>query len=372
MIFKIPIKTGSDRYPVYIGCQFLDRLGPVLKKHVKARAILLVSDAGVTPLYARECRIALEAGGFSVKLAEIQGGETHKSLETASALYDRAIEVGLDRSDAVLALGGGITGDLAGFVAATYLRGIGFIQVPTTLLAMIDSSVGGKVAVNHPRGKNLIGAFYQPNLVCADTALLQSLPEREFNAGLAEMVKSGLIGDERLFERMEALSPDGGVSKIEALRPSSLMLKKLIARSVLLKKKVVQEDEKELGLRRVLNLGHTFGHALEASTGYTYFLHGEAVAWGMALAARLSRYLGLLSLERERRIIRVVRWLNPPEPPGFITGESLEQALQYDKKREQETLIFILPVEAGGVTVCRSPSRKLLKKTLDDFLLGNI
>lgn len=372
MMLKIQIDTESKLYPVYVGYNFLNRIGPVLKKHLNARVILVVSDKNVASLYADEFRDALLAGGFSVELAEIEGGELNKSMEAAAKLYDRAILAGLDRGDAVLALGGGITGDLAGFVAATYLRGIEFIQVPTTLLAMIDSSVGGKVAVNHPRGKNLIGAFYQPAAVFADTALLKSLPEREFNAGLAEMLKCGLIGDKRLFQRLEVLSGKGEDRKKMCLKPSSLLLKKMIARSVMLKRDVVRQDERENGLRKVLNLGHTFGHALESSTGFTFFLHGEAVTWGMALAARLSRRLGLLKMENEKRIISVTRWLDPPGPPGFLTRESLAEALQYDKKREQDSMVFVLPVDTGRVVFYKSPPDLAIQKTLDDFLQGKI
>ncbi len=370
-MLKIKIDTESKTYPVYIGTHVLDRIGPVLKKYINARVILVVSDPSVTPLYAGTCRDALQAGGFSVELAEIQGGEPNKSMEAASALYDRAISAGLSRGDAVLALGGGITGDLAGFVAATYLRGIAFIQVPTTLLAMVDSSVGGKVAVNHPRGKNLIGAFYQPEAVFADTALLKTLPEREFVSGLAEVVKCGLIGDRPLFQRLEALSL-GRTKGDSVLEPSGMLLKKMIARAVILKKNVVLKDEKEDDLRRVLNLGHTFGHALEASTGYAYFLHGEAVAWGMALAARLSRRLNLLSEENQRRIIRIVRWLDPPRPPGDLTRDRLTEALQYDKKRERNALVFILPVDIGRVVIYRSPPGHLIQETLDEFLQSKL
>lgn len=371
-MFNIQVHTESKRYPVFIGTNILDRIGPVLKKYVNARVILVVSDSIVAPLYAGACREALQGVGFSVELAEFQCGERSKSLEAASALYDRAITTGLSRGDAILALGGGVTGDLTGFVAATYLRGIAFIQVPTTLLAMVDSSVGGKVAVNHSRGKNLIGAFYQPAAVFADTALLRTLPEREFIAGLAEVVKCGLIGDQWLFQRLETLSLGRSKGGSEVLAPSGILLKKLIARSVMLKRNVVLQDEKENDLRRVLNLGHTFGHALEASTGYDYFLHGEAVAWGMALAARLSRRLKLLSEENEKRIIRVVRWLDPPGPPGYLTRDSLVDALQYDKKREQEGLVFVLPVDIGRVIFYRSPPWDAIQEALDAFLQEKI
>ncbi len=371
-MLKIQIDTRSKGYPVYIGDHLLNRMGPVLKNHLDARVILVVSDAHVAHLYAGRCRETLRQAGYSVELAEIAGGEPHKSLEAAAGLYDRAIAAGLHRGDAVLALGGGITGDLAGFVAATYLRGIPFVQVPTTLLAMVDSSVGGKVAVNHPRGKNLIGAFYQPDAVFADTKLLQTLPEREFYAGLAEVVKCGLIGDPGLFFRLEALSQRSRVGEEELLDPSGLLVKKLIARAVLLKRNVVCQDEREEDLRRVLNLGHTFGHALESSTGYTHYLHGEAVAWGLALAARLACRLNLLQDLDERRIIRIVRWLGPPAAPGFLTRDSLLEALQFDKKREGLDSIFVLPLRIGRVSFFRSPPLDALQATLDDFLQGRL
>jgi len=371
-MLKVQIDTRSKSYPVYIGDHLLSRMGPVLKNHLDARVILVVSDAHVAHLYAGRCRETLRQAGYRVELAEITGGEPHKSLEAAAGLYDRAIAAGLHRGDAFLALGGGITGDLAGFVAATYLRGISFVQVPTTLLAMVDSSVGGKVAVNHPRGKNLIGAFYQPDAVFADTAVLQTLPEREFYAGLAEVVKCGLIGDPALFSRLEALSRRRRVEGKEILDRSGLLVKKLIARAVLLKRNVVRQDETEEDLRRVLNLGHTFGHALESSTGYTYYLHGEAVAWGLALAARLARRLNLLQDLDEQRIIRIVRWLGPPAAPGFLTRDSLLQALQFDKKREGVDSIFVLPETIGRVSFYRSPPLDALRATFDDFLQGRL
>ena len=278
----------------------------------------MISDKNVAPHYAPGCLQSLRSAGFKPYLEVLAGGEKEKSLAVAANLYTRALQAGLDRRAAIIALGGGVIGDLAGFVAATYLRGVPYVQVPTTLLAMVDSSVGGKVAVNHPRGKNLIGAFYQPTLVISDAATLKTLPGREFNAGLAELVKYALIWDKKFFARLESLHRgnfSAGESLLQADHPQLL---KFILRAVRIKGEIVSRDEREKDLRRILNFGHTFAHALESATDFAYYLHGEAVACGMLMATRLAVLLQILDRASARRIrTLLLQQLKFPSPPGL-------------------------------------------------------
>ncbi len=364
-MLKVVLRAGPKSYPVYLGRHLIEKLGIILAGHLPACSLLLVSDRNVCAHYAEGCLQSLKRGGFEPHLEVLHGGESDKSLDVAARIYSKALAAGLDRRSAIVALGGGVVGDLAGFVAATYLRGIPYVQVPTTLLAMIDSSVGGKVAVNHPLAKNIIGAFYQPTAVLSDVATLATLPGREFKAGLAELVKYGVIWDGRLFERLEKIFFRNG-------HFNSRELVMLIAASVAIKGKIVFLDEREEDLRRILNFGHTFGHALEAATGYRHYLHGEAVACGMAMAARLSACLGRLDRPAEKRIVNIVKKLNPPGPPAGLTVHSVMKALLFDKKKEREELIFILPEEIGRVSIYRSPPEHLVSRVIEEFLGGEI
>ncbi len=371
-MLKIKLRTGSGAYPVYLGRGILDKLGVLALSRLPACPLLVVSDGNVAPLYGANCLESLRRAGFKAELAVLEGGEKDKSFATALTLYTSALEAGLDRHTAIVALGGGVVGDLAGFVAATYLRGIPYIQVPTTLLAMVDSSIGGKVAVNHPLGKNLIGAFYQPSLVAGDTATLETLPPREFNAGLAELVKYGVIWEQKLFIHLESLLSRSSGAPLAAvlLRARGAWLPWLIARAVAIKGEIVCRDEREKDLRRILNFGHTFGHALEAATEYGYYLHGEAVACGMAMAARLAVLLKLLSPGEAQRIGRVLGRLQVPPPPRGLSREKVAAALYYDKKKEGEELIFILPVALGRVIACKGPPFPLVEQVLAEYLEG--
>ncbi|RJX25583.1 MAG: 3-dehydroquinate synthase [Dethiobacter sp.] len=373
-MFKIKIKTDQKAYPVYLGRGMIDSIGSVISAYLPACSILVVSDRNVSLYYGERCLESLRRAGFKPYLEVLEGGEKDKSLTAASTLYTRALEAGLDRHAAIVALGGGVTGDLAGFVAATYLRGVPYVQVPTTLLAMVDSSIGGKVAVNHPLGKNLIGAFYQPSLVISDVDTLNTLPEREFNAGLAELVKYGVIWDKKLFERLESLkslsrraSPRGLLLEID-----NPWLLKFIARAVLIKGEIVCRDEREKNLRRVLNFGHTFGHALEAATGYAYYLHGEAVACGMAMAARLAVLLNILDPASERRIKTLLKQLKTPFPPQGLNKDTVAEALFYDKKKEGGELVFVLPTAPGRVLMYKAPPFSLMEQVIEEYLRGDL
>lgn len=373
-MYKVKIKTEQKTYPVFLGRKALDSAGRIISTCLPACTALVISDKNVAAHYGEKCLDSLRRKGFKPFLEVLEGGEKEKSLSSASALYSRALKTGMDRSSVIIALGGGVIGDLAGFVAATYLRGVPYVQLPTTLLAMVDSSVGGKVAVNHPLGKNLIGAFYQPALVVADENTLNTLPEREFNAGLAELIKYGIIRDKTLFERLElSLSTGKNTSpKKYFLEMNGSRLLKHIVRAVIIKGNIVSQDEREKDLRRILNFGHTFGHALEAGTGFRYYLHGEAVACGMAMAARLAALLGILDPLFVQRIIALLKCLHVPPPPARLSLATITEALFYDKKKEGKELVFILPVSFGQTTACKAPPAHLIERVIEEYLGGGI
>jgi 3-dehydroquinate synthase len=374
ILYKVKIRTEQKTYPVLLGKKVLNNVGRIISSYLPACRTLLISDKNVAAHYGEMCMESLRKRGFQPFLEVLEGGEKEKSLATASALYSSALEAGLDRSAIIIALGGGVIGDLAGFVAATYLRGVPCVQLPTTLLAMVDSSVGGKVAVNHPLGKNLIGAFYQPALVVADQSTLITLPEREFNAGLSELIKYGIIRDKTLFEKLElSLFASNNFSpKKYFLESNSTRLLKYIIRAVIIKGEIVSQDEREKDLRRILNFGHTFGHALEAGTGFRYYLHGEAVACGMAMAARLAVLLGILEPPFGQRIIALLKRLHVPPPPGGLNLNDVTEALFYDKKKEGDGLVFILPTALGQTTAFKAPPAPLIERVIEEYLDGGL
>lgn len=341
---RVPVALGDRSYGIRVAPNALATLGEEMAQVLKPGPCLVVTNPTVQRLYGEAAKAALESAGWRPVFAAVPDSEGAKSLKEAERLYDQAIDMRLERRHPVVALGGGVVGDLAGFVAATYQRGVPFVQVPTTLLAQIDSSVGGKVAVNHPRGKNLIGAFHQPALVVADPLTLHSLPAREFKAGLAELVKYGVILDAAFFARLEHELPQIVDRTLEALVPA-------IARSCELKAQVVAEDEREGGLRAILNFGHTVGHALEAVTHYRTYLHGEAVSIGMVAAGAIAAELGLWSEADQRRL---VAWLGavglPVTLPGLST-KALIEAMGHDKKVQDGNLRFVLPLEMGRVVM---------------------
>ena len=288
------VRTATQSYPIFVGCGLLDKLGEKMKELGLSGAVTIISDETVSSIYGHKVERILQDAGFIVNSFVVPPGEETKSFNSVIRIYDFLVKRRVERGDILIALGGGMVGDLAGFVAATFLRGISWIQVPTSLVAMVDASIGGKVGINHPQGKNLIGAFYQPSFVLADCHTLASLPQRELTSGWAEVIKHGLILDKSFFEFLEA-----NVDKLIKLDPTAVT--KAIARSAAIKAQVVSEDEKERGKRIILNYGHTIAHGLEAASQYGRFLHGEAVAIGMMGAAKLSQRLGLLSVEVVQR-----------------------------------------------------------------------
>ena len=342
MATTVQVKLGERSYPIAIGRDL-----PVAASIEDAQGLtaMVVSDATVDALFGAECQRRLEARGFVCLRAVVPAGEETKNLDQAAKLYARAAEAGLDRSGVIVALGGGMAGDLAGFVAATYLRGVRFVQVPTTLLAMVDSSVGGKTAVNLPQGKNLVGAFYQPVEVDADLDFLRSLPQREYVSGLAEVVKYGVIWDAALFGLLEKHAD-------EILGRDIAWLERVVARCCEIKAEIVAIDEREIGPRAILNFGHTLAHALEKVDGYGRWLHGEAVAIGMCYAARVSvSREGFPAEDAERMVQLLTRFELPVKPQADTTTDwaALWNAMMLDKKTIKKRPRFVLARKLGAV-----------------------
>lgn len=341
---EVPVELGARTYPVVVGTHLLGEVGPRLSGlGFRGRAALVTSER-VGALYAAPVVESLRASGLQPTVIEIPDGEEHKNLAWLAMIYDRLLDAGIERRSPVVALGGGVVSDLAGFAAATLLRGVPTAIVATTLVAQVDAAIGGKTGVNHARGKNLLGAFHQPRLVVADVALLHSLPRREFVAGLAETIKYGIIGDAALFTRLE-----NGLADVLARRSDVLV--DLVAACAAQKAAVVSADEREeRGGRAVLNFGHTLGHALEALTDYREFLHGEAVAIGMVAAARVSCGLGRCTPEVVDRIVRILGQAGlPTEIPQGISPAALAVAMQADKKAANGRIRFVC-VSAIGRT----------------------
>lgn len=350
---KVRIELGERSYFVHIGHGALADLGAVVQAAVpSARRVLVIADAAVAGRFGPAAGTALAAAGLEVHTATAAAGEPGKTLPEAARLYDACLDARLERGSAIVALGGGATGDLAGFVAATYLRGIAFVQAPTTLLAMVDASVGGKVAVNLPRGKNLVGAFHQPRAVVADIATLDTLNDREYRSGLAEVVKHGILRDRALFEYLEQ-----NAAAVLARDPATL--EHVVERNVRIKGAVVSADEREGGLRAILNLGHTIGHGLEAvqgrMEGHGDLLHGECVSVGTVGAARLARRAGVLAQPDlpERLAALLQRFGLPVRFPAGTDVPDVKAAMTLDKKAEGGQLTWVLPARVGQVQVTR-------------------
>ncbi|MBN9389311.1 MAG: 3-dehydroquinate synthase [Chloroflexi bacterium] len=367
------VQTSQGSYPVLFGENLLANLGDVLLKYLPQaanRKAFIISDDQVGPLFAPTVQGALEKSGFRVFVYQVPAGESSKSLTQVSALYDWLAAGRAERKDLVLALGGGVVGDLTGFVASSWLRGLPFVQLPTTLLAMVDSSVGGKTGVNHPTGKNLIGAFYPPQAVIADVLTLTHLPERARRSGWSEVVKHGVIpgtGTEQAalarFERLER--------NVFALNTGDMALTASILReSVAVKAGVVQEDEREMGLRITLNYGHTYGHALEAAGGYTQLLHGEAVAIGLQGAARLAELLGYCSPEFVARQKTLLEAFGLPTSARVYNfdREKILASMKLDKKVEAGAVRWILPRGIGSVEVTRAVPAEAVAQVLEELL----
>jgi 3-dehydroquinate synthase len=339
------VELGPASHTVNIGAGLLDRLGELAAAAGLGGRCALVTDTNVARLFAARAEHALRAAGFDPLIVEVAPGETSKSTAALERVYDRLIEAGLDRGASIFALGGGVVGDLAGFAAATFLRGVPLVQVPTTLLAQVDSALGGKTAINHRLGKNLIGAIYQPRLIVADVGLLHTMPEREFREGLAEVIKYGAIMDAPFVAELER-----DLEPILARRPA--LLEAIVDRCLRHKAYVVERDEREAELRSILNFGHTVGHALENSAGYGRYLHGEAIAIGMTAAARLSCHLaGLPRADAQRLRALIAAYRLPTEMPPGWNNDDFRQALSRDKKRAGDGIRFVLLPVLGRITM---------------------
>ena len=364
-MYTVEVNLDERSYPIYIGENLLsaDGLREWLVPHIPGSQCLVLTNETVNALYGDVVREAL--GNFQVDSFTMQDGEEHKNLHSYTEALDYLMAKRHNRTTCVIALGGGVVGDLAGFVAATFQRGVKFIQVPTTLLAQVDSSVGGKTAVNHPAGKNMIGAFYQPQAVVIDTQVLSSLPQREFVAGIAEVVKYGVIDDAEFFAWLEQNS-----AAIVAKSPTALG--HIIARSCEVKAKIVALDEREGGIRAILNFGHTFGHAIENLAGYGQWLHGEAVSIGMVMAADFSRQLGLLDEDSQSRIVTLLDQLNlPVSLPEDVDIDDMLSAMGMDKKVDDGKLRFIVCEGLGSATVCDDFSDEILRQVLTKYCRGS-
>lgn len=352
------VQLGPDSYPIYVGSNCLDRLADAFLRHCGCRRAVIITDDNVNKYYGSSVKDLLIAGGIEANIISIPPGEGSKYLPTLQSVYDQLFDFSVERSDAIVALGGGVVGDLAGFAAACFKRGIKYVQVPTTLLAMVDSSIGGKTAVNHPRGKNMIGAFYQPKLVFADIAVLKTLPRRELGCGLAETVKHAIIRDGLFFEFLEKHA-----GQIIALRQDLLV--ELVVRNCNIKAEVVSADERESGLRRILNLGHSIGHALETVFSGGDYHHGEAVSLGMVAAARLAVGRKLL---KESLLPRIVNLLQAFDLPTGIRGDipvnDLYTAMLHDKKVEAGRLNFVLPTALGNCTIVSDLTETQIKTAI--------
>ena len=351
----LKVDLGERSYPIHIGEGLLDQ-PELLAPHIAGRQVAIVTNETVAPLYLE--RLTRSLAQYSVVPIILPDGEAHKNWETLQLIFDGLLTARHDRRTTVVALGGGVVGDMAGFAAACYQRGVDFIQVPTTLLSQVDSSVGGKTGINHPLGKNMVGAFYQPNAVVIDTAVLRTLPARELSAGLAEVIKYGLICDLDFLGWLEA-----HIDALRLLQPEALV--EAIERSCAAKARVVGLDERESGLRAILNLGHTFGHAIETHMGYGTWLHGEAVSAGTVMALEMSTRLGWISsAERDRCVRLLLRAGLPVVPPAEMAPEDFLEHMAVDKKVLDGRLRLVLLRRLGEAVITDDFPREVLDATL--------
>ncbi|MEX0386851.1 3-dehydroquinate synthase [Spiribacter onubensis] len=352
----VEVALGDRSYLIHIGRGLL-RDAALMRENIPARQVMIISNETVAPLYLDALKTAL--GERRITAASLPDGEQEKCLESMLPVFDEMLVNGFGRDCQVVALGGGVIGDLAGFVAATYQRGVDFVQVPTTLLAMVDSSVGGKTGVNHPRGKNMIGAFHQPRAVIADLAVLETLPDRELRAGMAEVIKYALLGDREFLDWLE-----GHVDAALAREPDALAF--IVERCCRNKAAIVAADEREAGQRALLNLGHTFGHAIEAARGYGDWLHGEAIAAGMCMAARMSARQGWITpQDRDRAVALIARVGLPTQPPSDLDAVRFREFMARDKKNRDGELRLVLLRGLGDAIVTADYDDAALTATLE-------
>jgi len=351
-------KKISASYEIYIGREILDRIGMIIAKNELASRYVVITDSNVSDLYGKRFLRALSDMGIQADMIEFPAGEASKNVDVMLDIIKRLLGMGVDRRSALIALGGGVAGDLTGFVASTYMRGIPYIQVPTTLLAQVDSSIGGKTGIDLSAGKNLLGSFYQPKGVFIDLSFLRTLPTREFNNGMAEIVKYGIIEDTELFSLLE--------DEAKTIRNESMvLLETVIGRSCRIKKSIVETDEKESGLRRILNFGHTIGHAIEAESGYS-LSHGEAVSIGMAAAAMISEKLKYLPSRDMERIRKLAEALGLPcGIPESLSTEGILSRLKTDKKKHGDAINFVLLKKLGSSFVSSEAPEEMIRETIN-------
>ena len=347
-IVRVPL--GKRTYPIYIGSGLLRNAGGLFAKHRVTKTVVLISDAKVSRLYLPQVRRSLTASGFTVYEIVIPQGEQQKSLSRADKIFTQLLRWKVERASTIVALGGGVIGDLAGFIAASYQRGVGFVQIPTTLLAQVDSSVGGKVGINHPLAKNMIGAFYQPQLVIADVDVLNTLPRRELVCGLGEIVKYGIILDQKFFTFTQS-------HYHEALQHFPEVLRHMVKRSCELKAFVVSNDEREQNLRAILNFGHTIGHAVEQAGNYSFLKHGEAILYGMVAETAIAYTLKMISLEHKAAIEKLISSIPLPKLSLMkLHTVGLIQTMLRDKKVKGGNIRMVLPRTIGKVSLPRPVS----------------
>ena len=358
---KIKVELGKDSYDIFIGEKLFDDVAKFITESNFSKKVLIVTDENIFNLHSKTLRDFLKNYDLNFEIEIIPSGEMSKNLENAEKLYTCAIESAMDRKSVIMAVGGGVVGDLAGFVASTFLRGINFIQVPTTLLAQVDSSVGGKTAINHKLGKNLIGAFYQPKAVFIDVETLKTLPQKEIRAGLGEIVKYGVIADADFFSYLE--------KNVEGILSRNVeVLKRIIKRSCEIKAEVVSKDERESGLRKILNFGHTIAHAIEEETGYVKYSHGEAVAVGMIGAALISQKLNYIDSEKVARLKNLIERFGMYKHCEGCNVEGIYKELFRDKKVIGGKLNWVLMKDFGNVEITDKVPEKVIKEALKEII----
>ena len=359
---KLVVDLQDKSYSIHIKANALHTLGEILRENNLMTELFVITDENVQALYGKKVLAILRKAGLKPAMFSVPAGESSKSLQMADYLYSKLIENRATRKSTILALGGGVVGDLAGFVAATFMRGVKFVQIPTTLLSQVDSSVGGKVGVNHRLGKNLIGAFYQPAFVLIDPDVLQTLPHRERQAGMAEVIKYSFIRDAEFFEVLNNNIP-ALLNLVDAE-----MIESVLATCCSIKADVVEKDERETGLRAILNFGHTIGHALEALTSFGIFLHGEAILHGMRGAVHLSLLENRATQDAAERSLGLIDKLNPPPIPKFISVEEVLHAMTNDKKRTTEGQLWVLLREIGNAELVRHVNEENVRKAIQFVL----
>lgn len=363
MMEKLQVALGKNSYFIYLGSGILSSIGQVLSTYKVNNKVLVVTNPTVGSLYSDTVADSLRQAGFAVRVLELPDGEEFKRLDIAEKIYQAAVDNNLNRKSTIMALGGGVIGDMAGFAAATFMRGVNFVQVPTTLLAQVDSSVGGKVAVNHAAGKNLIGCFYQPLFVFSDILTLKTLPVREWRTGMAEVVKYGVIWDKNFFSYLN-------LHCAELNNFSAEVITTIVRTSCGIKAQVVEKDEKEDNLRAILNYGHTVGHGVENLTNYSVYTHGEAVAIGMVSAALIAQKMGLLPEAETEKIKELLLKVGLAIALPELDLAKLITALYHDKKVVSDKLRFVLPVEIGKVIISDEVSEGLLERVLQKQMRG--